>query len=107
MTDESGEYDMSKLRSERRSQLSVPVSWSIVIAIIGAAVTWGMTSQRVTYVESQQAQEAIYRSDQEKHMAAQDTEIAVVKAQYTEIIRRLVDIEGRLERIDQTQQRRQ
>jgi hypothetical protein len=100
MTDESGQYDA---RSLRRRHMSLPISWAVIISVCGALVTWGMSYQRLNDVQARQTQQEDLWRQAEAHMASQDTEIAVVKAEYAEIIRRLDQIQERLDRSDHVQ----
>lgn len=75
----------------------VPVTVSLIVTFIGAGITWGVFSNRVISLE--------VRAEKLESLALiHDREIVESRAQYTEIIRRLNSIDGK---IDQREWRRQ
>lgn len=67
---------------------------SVVVCVLTAGITWGTYSARLGVAEREIQAWRIAALQNETRNASQDTEIAVVKSQYTEILRRLGSIEA-------------
>lgn len=100
-TDDSGIYDLRKLRPERaeRPRTAFTVTWSVAAGLFGAAVSWGVTTQRLTDIERRIDSLTIDERQIEAAVSTHDTKIEVDRAQYAEIIRRLDDLNAKVEHI--------
>lgn len=100
MNDESGTYDARKLRGERepRQRVALPITWSVGVALVGAAITWGALSQRTSDMERRIDSLSTDVRQLETVVGSHDTKIEVDRAQYAEIIRRLDDLNQKIER---------
>lgn len=73
--------------------LTASIISSTLVAALSAGVTWGAFSTRLEIAEKEQQAWRLMAMQYEAKNAAQDTEIAVSKSQYAEILRRLDRIE--------------
>lgn len=102
MSEDSGIYNARRLRGDNepreRARLAVPVTWSVAVALVGAAITWGAMSQRTTDMERRIDSLQTDMRQVEVVLGSHDTKIEVDRAQYAEIIRRLDDLNAKIER---------
>lgn len=105
VTDDSGIYQrirQSSDRSEPRQKVAVPVTWSAVVGVfiggVSGAITWGVMTQRMTDFERRLEQQFADTRQIESVVSSQETKIEVDRAQYTEILRRLNDLNEKIER---------
>jgi len=77
-----------------RISLVTSILSSVVVGVLAAGVTWGMYSARLDSAEKEIQAWRLAALQLDSRNASQDTEIAVIKAQYTEILRRLGSIES-------------
>ncbi len=97
MTGETGQYDASRVRgSEQRRNLSLP--WAVIVSACGALIGWGISAQRITDLERRSEQHAADIREIQSQVAGHDTKLEVDRAQYAEIIRRLNEIDSKIER---------
>jgi hypothetical protein len=92
MTDES---DAPLVRHPHiKVTLTTSIISSTLIAALSAGITWGAFSTRLQIAEKELDAWRLSALQYEARNAAQDTEIAVIKSQYGEILRRLQTIEN-------------
>jgi hypothetical protein len=90
---EDHERDMSK-----RDPLAIAIAVVGVFIQLGVAVYWGgKLESRVSAVERSIEKSEVRQQSIEKQDGAQDAQIAVNIAQYTEVLRRLGSIETKLD----------
>lgn len=88
---------MSNARQHIRVPLTASVVASLIMAAASSGVTWGLYASRLEAAErrADQAENAIAAAITKN--AEQDTRIAVITAQYSEILRRLDAIEKKID----------
>lgn len=74
--------------------LTTSIISSAIVAAISAGATWGTFSTRLELAERELQATRLAATRYETEIASQSTEIAVIKSQYAEILRRLERIEG-------------
>lgn len=79
-----------------RITLTTSIVSSVIVAVMSAGITWGTFSARLAGAERELQTWKVSAIQYEARNAAQDTEIAVVKSQYGEILRRLENIDKAL-----------
>lgn len=88
---------MTELSRDNR-HVRIPLTISLVVSLAGAFIAWGVNANRLATLERRSDNaETIARAADEK-IAAQSTRVAVVEAQFNEIIRRLDRIERKVEK---------
>lgn len=81
-------------RQHIRVTLTTSILSSAVVAALSAGATWGTFSTRLALAERELQATRMAAAQYESQIASQSTEIAVIKSQYAEILRRLERIEG-------------
>lgn len=98
MSDDSGIYQRIRPGAEPRQKVALPITWSTIIGILSGAITWGVMTQRMTDFERRLEQEFADTRNIESIVSTHETKIEVDRAQYTEILRRLNDLNEKIER---------
>lgn len=76
-----------------RITLTTSIVSSLVVGLTSAGITWGAFSARLGAAERELQAARVVSATYEARNSQQDIEIATVKAQYGEILRRLDNIE--------------
>lgn len=102
-TEDSGVYNTRRPREQRderepRARVAVPVTWSVGVTLAGAFITWGAMSQRTQDMERRLDSMSIDVRQVQTEVAGHDTKIEVDRTQYAEILRRLNDLNEKIER---------
>lgn len=83
--------------TELHGRFQLPLTWVAVGSlVIGGFIGWGALQTRVGTLEQRADQQASDLRANTSALALQDKEIAVIKEQYAEIIRRLDSIDAKL-----------
>lgn len=101
MSDDSGIWPRLRPNSERgepRQKVAIPVTWAVLVSIVSAGATWGIMSQRMTDLDRRVEQTDRDLRQVELAVSGHDTKIEVDRTQYAEILRRLNDLNEKIER---------
>jgi hypothetical protein len=99
MTDDSGIYDVRKLRSR---EMRLPITWAAAISIICGLVTYGavsgQNSQRMVELERRSQELAAESRLQASAIAGHDVKIAVISEKLDTILLQLSNVNQKLDR---------
>lgn len=98
MSEESGKFDVRKLRSAG-SGIWLPIAF--VVPLILAAIAWGANANRLANLESQTKDAAAERDRIEQHISADDQQITVLQQQLKFISQQLEEINRKLDRAEE------
>jgi hypothetical protein len=76
-----------------RITLTTSIISSLVVGLTSAGITWGTFSARLAAAERELQATRVMSATYETRNSQQDIEIATIKAQYNEILRRLDNID--------------
>lgn len=89
---------MNNARQHIRVPLTASVVASLIVAAASSGVTWGLYASRLEAAERRADAAERTMSAAVAKNAEQDTKIAVITTQYSEILRRLDAIEKKIDR---------